>query len=181
MIRADRLDLVPLPAEFFERLLDGDRAWGERHLRVPLPTDFYDSPDFLRWQLYRRWRVPGSEEWLARALIARGPQRRVVGDVGFHEPPSAAGMVEIGYGILATERGRGYAQEAARALISWAHRERGIRRFRAAVSPANPPSLAVVTKLGFLRTGTQVDPKDGEEIVHELVTENGLPWDPPRS
>jgi ribosomal-protein-alanine N-acetyltransferase len=44
----------------------------------------------------------------------------------------------------------------------------GIRRFYLAVAPDNQPSLAIVRKLGFVRTGEQMDPEDGLEHVFEL-------------
>ena len=64
-------------------------------------------------------------------------------------------------------RGRGYATEAAAALIAWA-RGQGVARFVASVAPANAPSLAIVRKLGFVRTGEQWDDEDGLELVFEL-------------
>ncbi|WP_420714336.1 GNAT family N-acetyltransferase [Streptomyces sp. NRRL WC-3744] len=42
---------------------------------------------------------------------------RSVGSVGLFWPPSR-GTVEIGYGVVASRRGRGYATEATRALLS---------------------------------------------------------------
>lgn len=51
--------------------------------------------------------------------------------------------------------------------MRWAQRQPGVHGFRAAVSPANAPSLALVAKLGFARTGVQWDEIDGEELVFE--------------
>jgi RimJ/RimL family protein N-acetyltransferase len=36
----------------------------------------------------------------------------VIGDIGFRGPPDAAGIVEIGYSVVAGRRRRGYATEA---------------------------------------------------------------------
>ena len=68
-------------------------------------------------------------------------------------------------------RGRGYATEAARALLAWACDEHGIRHFIASVAPGNAPSLAIVRRLGFVETGRQWDEEDGEELVFELPVE----------
>jgi RimJ/RimL family protein N-acetyltransferase len=37
------------------------------------------------------------------------------------------------------------------------------------VAPSNPPSLAVVRKVGFVQTGVQMDEIDGEELVFEIT------------
>jgi RimJ/RimL family protein N-acetyltransferase len=97
----------------------------------------------------------------------------MIGHAGFHGPPgvngpAAADAVEIGYSIFEPWRGRGYATEVARALIDWAHRERGITRVIASVSPENAPSLVIVRKLGFVQTGELWDDEDGLELVFEL-------------
>jgi len=53
------------------------------------------------------------------------------------------------------------------ALIVWA-RTQGIDHFVASVAPDNVPSLAIIRKLGFVRTGQHIDPDDGLEHVFEL-------------
>ena len=45
----------------------------------------------------------------------------------------------------------------------------GIRRFVASISPRNEPSLTIIRRLGFVRTGEQWDEEDGLEHVFELV------------
>lgn len=45
--------------------------------------------------------------------------------------------------------GRGLVTRAARVLIDWAVRERGIHRVEWWVSPANAPSIAVARRLGM--------------------------------
>jgi [ribosomal protein S5]-alanine N-acetyltransferase len=66
-------------------------------------------------------------------------------------------------------RGRGFATEAAFALMDWARRERGINHFVASVAPDNQASLAIGRKLGFVQTGEQWDVEDGLELVFELA------------
>jgi RimJ/RimL family protein N-acetyltransferase len=97
----------------------------------------------------------------------------MIGHAGFHGQPGVNGKqdpeaVELGYTIFEPHRGRGYATEAARALMDWAATEKGIRRFIASVAPTNDPSLAIVKKLGFVHTGEQWDEEDGLELVFEL-------------
>jgi [ribosomal protein S5]-alanine N-acetyltransferase len=117
-------------------------------------------------------REPASREWLVRALVLRA-EKRMVGHAGFHGPPGVNGRakadaLELGYTVFHGFRGRGYATEAAGALMDWAAETHGVRRFVASVAPANHASLAVVRKLGFVQTGDQWDEEDGLELVFEL-------------
>ena len=128
---------------------------------------------FLRLRLEQMRRDPEREQWLIRALVLRDPVRSMIGHAGFHGPPGINGLrrsdaVEVGYTVLQPFRGHGYATEAAAALMGWARAEHGIRHFVASVAPSNEPSLAVVRKLGFVRTGEQWDEEDGLELVFEL-------------
>ena len=115
-------------------------------------------------------RDPGAQKWLVRALVRRR-DATMIGHAGFHGPPGSNGLaadkVELGYTVFPAFRGRGYATEAAVALMEWAARE-GARRFVASVGPGNEPSLAVVRKLGFVQTGEQWDEENGLELVFEL-------------
>jgi RimJ/RimL family protein N-acetyltransferase len=93
----------------------------------------------------------------------------MVGYVNFHGPPgvndiAAPDAVELGWTVFARHRRRGYATETARALMEWATRAFGIRRFVSATTSENRPSLRVHEKLGFARTGQVVD----GEIIFEL-------------
>ena len=92
----------------------------------------------------------------------------MVGQIGFHEPPDRAGVVEVGYMVFPEHRRRGYAEEALRTMIDWAAGRPGVTAVRASVSPHNEPSLNLVAKLGFVQTGSQIDDIDGLELVFEL-------------
>jgi [ribosomal protein S5]-alanine N-acetyltransferase len=72
----------------------------------------------------------------------------VVGSIGLFWPPSE-GTLEIGYGIVASRRGRGYATEATRALAKFALTAPDVHTVSAAVELSNPSSLRVLEKAGF--------------------------------
>lgn len=172
-IRSERLELVTLVPEPAEALLAGDRSVAEQLLGAAIPADWPDEHDarFLQRRLQEVRGQPETLEWSVRALVAGG---QLVGHAGFHGPPGRNGpghadAVELGYTVFPPHRGRGYAQEAARALVAWAAAERGVCRFVASVAPSNAPSLAVVAKLGFVPAGEQWDEEDGRELVFELV------------
>lgn len=76
----------------------------------------------------------------------------VIGMVGAHRPRGGA-LFELGYWIGADFWGRGYATEAARALIAWLERDLGQTRVRATHFRDNAASARVLEKCGFTRTG----------------------------
>jgi len=171
-IQSPRLDLVSLSPRILDALLDGRRDDSEAELSASLPVDWPDADvePFLRLRVGQMLGEPESQRWLVRALVRRR-DGVMVGHAGFHGPPGshelAPGTAELGYTVFPSYRGRGYATEAAVALMEWAEGE-GARRFVASVAPGNEPSLAIVRKLGFVQTGEQWDEEDGLELVFEL-------------
>jgi RimJ/RimL family protein N-acetyltransferase len=87
--------------------------------------------------------------------VAGEGTRTVVGSSGFRGLPNADGEVEIGYGIHAAHRSRGYATEAVEALVEWALAQEGVRGVVAHCDPANEPSLRVLAKAGFAEAGAR--------------------------
>jgi RimJ/RimL family protein N-acetyltransferase len=167
-IVTDRLRLELIRMGTIRALLRGDRAEAERLQGAPLPDELVGSLDerFLTVQLKRLEAAPQSRAWCVRLMRLRDGGD-VVGDCGFHGPPHLTGRAEIGYKVLSKHRRRGYATEAAAALVAWAHAQ-GEATVFASVAPANAASLAVVRRVGFRQTGTQMDEIDGEELVFEV-------------
>jgi len=175
VITSERLELILLSPQAIDALLEGRHADAERELDALIPAGWPDEHDagFLRYRQRQLERAPQAEPWLVRAVILRDPVRTMIGHAGFHGQPGVNGKqdpggVELGYTIFEPHRGRGYATEAAQALMDWAEAEKGIHRFIASVAPTNDPSLAIVKKLGFVQTGEQWDEEDGLELVFEL-------------
>ena len=105
--------------------------------------------------------------WVTGVLWDRD-RRLAVGRAGFHGPPDARGMVEIGYAVLPEHRRRGYGRAALAALLDRARREPGVRVVRLSIAPDNAASHAVARPFGFRVVGEQVDEVDGPETVYEL-------------
>ncbi len=82
---------------------------------------------------------------------------------GFVQATVDAGSstADLAWVVGEEHQGRGYATEAAQAMVDWLIRQ-GVVRFSASIHPANVPSAAVAARLGLTRTGL-LDP-DGEEI-----------------
>lgn len=75
------------------------------------------------------------------------------------EPIGLCGLVkrdtlpgpDLGFALLDAHEGRGYALEAATAVLAHARRVLKIRRILAIVTPANERSTKLLAKLGFAR------------------------------
>jgi RimJ/RimL family protein N-acetyltransferase len=92
----------------------------------------------------------------------------VVGSIGLFWPPSD-GTLEIGYGIVASRHGRGYAPEATRALTEFAFTAPGVHTVYANVELSNPPSIRVLEKAGFQRSHTEIEQNTARYCVTSPV------------
>ncbi|MFJ6793416.1 GNAT family N-acetyltransferase [Streptomyces sp. NPDC091268] len=90
--------------------------------------------------------------WGAYALV-RTEDRRAIGAMGFHAAPDAEGGAEIGYDLVPSARGRGFATHALKALTAWAFAHPGFTELRAVVAEDNTPSHAVLARAGFEAVG----------------------------
>jgi RimJ/RimL family protein N-acetyltransferase len=70
-------------------------------------------------------------------------------------------VVEIAYGVAPGYQGRGYATEAAEALVAYALGSGRVRTVRAHTLPKANPSTRVLEKCGFKCLGEVIDPEDG--------------------
>jgi ribosomal-protein-alanine N-acetyltransferase len=173
-IHAARVDLVSMSPAFLQASLDRHLAEAERILGAALPPDWPgDRERTVRWRLDEMTANPSAQPWLLRAIVLREPERRLIGHIGFHEPPWPDHRVEVGYSVRPEYWRRGFALEAVEALFAWATAEHGIQRFVASVGPWNEASLGLVRKLGFVQTGVRMDDEDGEELVFELDRRQG--------
>jgi RimJ/RimL family protein N-acetyltransferase len=172
VIFTERLELVPLPPGLLEAIARGDARAAARRLDAAVPEGWTDT--IPAQERLEQLAADSSEQpWLVRAVLARAP-RRIVGNVGFHGPPDKTGRVEIGYGIVPSQRRQGYAREAIAGLTDWAFATGEARVCVASVSPRNTASLALVRSLGFRQVGEQIDELDGLELVFERA----LPLEP---
>ena len=90
--------------------------------------------------------LPGPEWWLFSIVV----DGQVVGDAGFHGPPSTDEpvVVEIGYQVVPAHRGRGVASRACGLLLAYAW-DHGALAVRAETAPDNLASRSVLRRCGF--------------------------------
>ena len=104
----------------------------------------------------------GADRAARAEAVAGGAGGTVVGDIGFHGPPDEAGRAEIGYSVVPGRRGRGYATEAAAALLRWAQAQPGVRQVVAGCDPGNAASATVLERAGLVRAGEAAGEAGGE-------------------
>ncbi|NUN48463.1 MAG: GNAT family N-acetyltransferase [Candidatus Brocadiae bacterium] len=147
-IRTARLHLRPLlfadaPALF--EAVDSSRRTLERWLPWAAAVD---SPDSLNLFIDRTLRE-NHEGCAHRAILE--PDGRIAGHISLERRTETAG--EFGYWIRSDRENRGYATEAARALLHHAFRHLGVHRVAAYTDVDNIASSRVLARVGFTREG----------------------------
>ncbi len=148
-----------------------DRLVLRAHRRADLDACFamWGDPEVVRhvggrpssreetwWKILRYaglWPMVGYGYW----AIEERATGRFVGDIGFADfardlDPPLGDKPEIGWALLASAQGRGFATEAGHAALAWIDAERAPARTVALVDPENAVSLRVAAKLGYRET-----------------------------
>jgi RimJ/RimL family protein N-acetyltransferase len=123
----------------------GDWEVARRLSRVPHPYVSADASFFLEQV------VP--VEWIW-AITLRG-SKGLIGMVGL-TPDMDDGSAELGYWLSPVDWGKGYATEAARAVVSYGFDTLGLRGLKSSFFTDNPASGRVLGKLGFVETGRRM-------------------------
>jgi RimJ/RimL family protein N-acetyltransferase len=78
--------------------------------------------------------------------LIRTADGMTIGDALFHGPPDDRGTVDIGYGLVPSARGRGYATIAVVAMIAWAFGREDVLRVTANTTDDNRGSVGVMER-----------------------------------
>jgi len=165
-----RVRIVHLTGPVFQALAEGDLAAANEISPVPLSA-YLAGPErqgTFRMRSRQAEEDPSSAGWVT-GIIWDEDRQLAVGAAGYHGPPDASGMVEIGYGVDPAYRRRGYARAALEALLQRAAREPDVRTVRVSIRPDNEPSYRLASQYGFVKIGEQWDDEDGLEIVYEVA------------
>ncbi len=151
-------------------------------LHALLPAEWpTGEEEVLALRLAQLDREPALQPWLLRGIVLR-EAGVMVGCIGFHDSPGSENLltysargVEFGFTVFAPFRRRGFAREAALALMAWAREADCSAEFFLSISPHNLASQALASGLGFVRVGSQMDEVDGIEDVLAYRPEPGRP------
>jgi ribosomal-protein-alanine N-acetyltransferase len=168
------MDGSALPALWPSRI--PDLATERLRLRAPLPGDALALLDLIGDPEVTKYINVATITTLAeaQAVLARLDQRYAARDmirwaIELVEPNEMIGTVgllrfdfehrhaELGYDIARRWWGRGFAAEAAGAVIRYGFSILGLHRIEAGVLAENNASVRVLEKLGFIEEGTRRD------------------------
>jgi ribosomal-protein-alanine N-acetyltransferase len=169
-IKTTHLRLVPCTVAVAQAAM-ADRAALEALLGVRVPDDWpaEDLRDFLPIYSQIVDEQAARQGWGIWLMLDPAAQS-LVGDIGFKGPPDALHTAEIGYSVLPAFRGRGYASEAARALVAWGLAHPGVRRIVANCRFDNAASIRVLEKAGLRQTGRDRDELTWETLEGDKMT-----------
>lgn len=139
------------------------------------------------------WQLPKGEEivphfWLELVSdrISQDPEnsfwwfpwliivdKLVVGMGGFKGSPNTNGVVEIGYGIIASQQKCGFATQAVKLLLAEGFSKAEIQTIEAYTTPENSASWRVLEKNQFVKNGNKIDPEDGEVWIWQKTRTTG--------
>lgn len=122
------------------------------------------SPEYVK----RLQAVDGANPWTCMFSMVKQATNTIVGSCAFKGPPDE-GVVEIAYGVEPEHQGRGYATEAAQALVTYCKSKEEVQLVRAHTLSNNGASPRVLQKAGFQFVGEVVDPEDGLVNRWEMV------------
>jgi RimJ/RimL family protein N-acetyltransferase len=159
----------------FDHVPFGLRPWGGLDGDAAALAAAWADPDVARWT-----EVPGdgslevAERWIA-GQTARMAEGRVldlvvyrddhgygpVGEVGLVAADEEHALVEVGWWLSPSARGRGLATAAVDLVTSWVLSDDvGARTAYALVHPDNPRSIAVAERAGYRAAGPVADGRE---------------------
>ena len=104
-------------------------------------------------------RDPENRIWYAPWKMTLKNDDTYIGNLSF-KGPAQDNVVEIGYGILPDQEGKGYTTEAVQAMTQWAFGNADVVFVEAEIEPENRASRHILEKCGFVSNGEgQEDPR----------------------
>jgi RimJ/RimL family protein N-acetyltransferase len=151
----------------------GDRVTFAKMLGATVPDNWPPETLADALPLFLEWfeADPDRVGWFGWYALTAGPDGPVLVASGGFKGPPRDGTVEIGYSVLPQFQGRGIATELVRELVRWAIAQPGVNRIVAETEWANPASVRVLAKAGFVHRGPATEP-GGERF--EYSGESGL-------
>ncbi len=155
MLRTNRLELTAATLDHIHAEIESPehlvRLLGTQVESGWPPGDYdRDAQEFFSFRLKEGGTsVVGWYLWYAVRREEEGQPSILVGAGGYFGPPNEGGEVEIGFSMMPSMRGYGYATEMTEALVSNAFRDIRIHKVIARTTSDNMASVKVLMKSGF--------------------------------
>jgi ribosomal-protein-alanine N-acetyltransferase len=147
-LETTRLYMIPFTLELVEATIQGT---DKLEKRIPYKVSKeWPMPDYAEILPFKAERLRGNpESSIWSGIIIHKRDNLVIGDMGFKGGPNDTGTVEIGYSIVPSYQGNGYATEMAEAMISWGLSQPNVNRVTAECLENNVASARVLEKNGL--------------------------------
>jgi len=156
----ERLTLIPATVPLARAEL-ADREQFARLLSATVPDNWPPESVVDALPLFLGWleAAPDAIGWFGWYALLRSETEPpvLVGGGGLLGPPQE-GVVQTGYSVLPQFQKRGFATELVRGLIGWAFAHPEVTRIVAETEWANPASVRVLQKTGFVEVGPASEP-----------------------
>ena len=168
-IRTARLRLIPVAPGHLLALVEAPERFASDfgYPAAEWLREFFTSGEVTPEWLEMLRNSSEADPWRFGFALVDGSEE-VVGSAGFKGAPDGDGVAEVAYGVVPREQGRGYATEAAAALVAFAREDARVALIRAHTLPTPNASTRVLEKNGFRYVGEVVDPDDGPVWRWEL-------------
>jgi RimJ/RimL family protein N-acetyltransferase len=155
-ITTPRLLLVACTVDLIVAEIE-DRTHFAALLGAEVPPDWpppLNDDNTMQWTRAYHVSSPDCGGWTTWYFLLRRPGRLplVIGNGGFKGKRVAEGTCEVGYSVMESHQGHGYATEVVRALVAWAFDDPEVTRVVAHTLPALTASIRVLEKNGFTRS-----------------------------
>lgn len=112
-----------------------------------------DAERYIKVNIIAHYQVDG----YGMLVITEKKSGRAIGLAGLVKRNQSDTM-ELGYALMPDSYGKGYANEASKAIISWSFDILGFDKLKAAVKRQNAYSIRVLDQLGFQEDPTAANP-----------------------
>lgn len=129
----------------------------------------HSESEALRWIDWINRSMNLTEPFVVLAIEEKH-DARCIGVVGVHAKAEIGYEVEVLFGVSDEYQGKGYATEAAQALIEWVFENTNLAGLSAIVKPDNCASKRVIEKLGFTFGDTRRVEYDGDLCLFDYFT-----------
>lgn len=155
-LATERLKIVPQSMKYLESTHEYASDRQNMRYMMFLPNDSIEDTKTFLANSEAEWRSENPRDFQCAILRdgehIGGVSVTLSGDASSNSERSSM-SAELGWCLKKSAQGKGYAQEAAAALILWTNKTLGVTRFIAHCDTENTPSWTTMEKLGMKRVG----------------------------
>ncbi|AIY05645.1 acetyltransferase [Planococcus sp. PAMC 21323] len=157
-VQTERLSLVTFTVEMMQAAIINKSelsSVSSYQVADEYPSELYK--EIIPYKLKRYSVYPDEVEW--EGIIIHKLDQTIIGDMGFRKTSEEKSQLELGYSIVPSYQGFGYATEMAQAMVKWGLKQKGITSIVASCDSSNIASMRVLQKAGLIEIKEKHDKK----------------------